>query len=140
MDVVGRAKNDKTYHIYAITNYNEKGAVGLLKNNPSRPVGNAIKDGSFDNSIRDNSENVNTSDEKTLKKSSRKSLDVEQSEKEKRESGYESETQGVKKETTEENSVDVGAQSSARYSIDEKNVIKQGMTEQERYKILSISQ
>ena len=77
VDVVGRAKNDKTYRIYAITNYNEKGAVGLLKNNPSSPVGNWIKDGSFDNSIRDNSENVNTSDEKTLKKSSRKSLDVD---------------------------------------------------------------
>jgi hypothetical protein len=38
-------------------------------------VGNWIKDGSFDNSIRDNSENVNTSDKKTLKNSSRKSLD-----------------------------------------------------------------
>ena len=45
---------------------------------------------------------------------------VEQSEKEKRENGYESETQEVKKETTEENSVDVDAQSSVRYSIDEK--------------------
>ena len=60
---------------------------------------------------------------------------MEQSEKEKRESGYESETQEVKKETTEQNSVDVGAHS-ARYSIDEKNVIKQGMTEQERYETL----
>ena len=36
--------------------------------------------------------------------------------KEKRESSYESETQEVKKETTEQNSVDIGAQS-ARYSI-----------------------
>ena len=49
-------------------------------------MGNWIKDGSFDNSIRDNSENVNASDEKTLKNSSRKSLDVEQSEKAKRKS------------------------------------------------------
>lgn len=57
---VGRAINDKKYHIYAITKYNEKGAVGLLKNNPSRPVGNAIKDGSFNKSIPEKSENVNT--------------------------------------------------------------------------------
>ena len=56
--------------------------------------------------------------------------------KEKRENGYESETQEVKKEATEQNSVDVDAQSSARYSLDEKTVIKQGMTEQERYETL----
>lgn len=63
---VGRAKNDQKYHIYAITNYNEKGAVEELKNSSSRPVGNAIKDGSFDNIIRNNAENVNTFPENSL--------------------------------------------------------------------------
>ena len=72
---VGRAKNDKTYHIYAITNYNKKGTVGLLKNNPSRPVGNAIKDGSSTTIIRENSEK---SIENTKKVEKRFSLDGEQ--------------------------------------------------------------
>ena len=72
---VGRAKNDKTYHIYAITNYNEKGAVGLLKNNPSSPVGNWIKDGSSTTIIRENSEK---SIENTKKIEKRFSLDGEQ--------------------------------------------------------------
>lgn len=40
------------------------------------------------NSIFEKLRNVNTSNEKTLKKSSRKSLDVEQREKAKRDSGY----------------------------------------------------
>lgn len=74
---VGRAKNDKTYHIYAITNYNEKGAVGLLKNNPSRPVGNAIKDGSFNTIIRENSEKSTQNAKNSSKNSNERfSIDV----------------------------------------------------------------
>ncbi len=45
-----------------------KETVGLLKNNPSRPVGNAIKDGSFNNSIPKNSKKVNTFEEKNQEK------------------------------------------------------------------------
>ena len=65
-NLIGRAKNDKKYHIYAITNYNKKGAVEVLKNTSSRPVGNAIKDGSFDIIIRNNEENVNAFDKNSL--------------------------------------------------------------------------
>ena len=51
---------------YAITSYNKKGAVEVLKNTSSRPVGYAIKDGSFDAIIRNNEENVNTFDKNFL--------------------------------------------------------------------------
>lgn len=79
---VGRAKNDGVYHIYTITKYNEKGAVGLLKNNPSGPVGNRIKDGSFDSIITEKTD-LSSENEKKVEKTStsRKSIDVNEANK-----------------------------------------------------------
>ena len=64
---IGTAKNDKTNHIYDITNKNED---ALNNNVDLRPVGNAIENASSIDSIPQNGEKVNTETKNSEKNSS----------------------------------------------------------------------
>ena len=75
---VGKAKNDGSYHIYSITNYNQKGFAGRASLGLSRPVGNAIKNESFDSIISQENDLSSENAKKVEKNStSRKSIDVD---------------------------------------------------------------
>ena len=63
---VGRAKNDHSYHIYAITNYNEKRFAGRVRG-LSSPVGNWKINESSTTIIRENSE-MSTQNAKKVEK------------------------------------------------------------------------
>ena len=95
---VGRAKNDHSYHIYVITNYNEERFAGRDRG-LSSPVGNWKINESSTTIIRENSEK-STQNAKKVEKSS---------------------TETEQKETTDNSSVDNSAPKSARYQIKQFN-------------------
>jgi len=76
---VGRAKNDGSYHVYTIVNYNKKRFAGQMLG-LSGPVGNRTKNESFNTIIRKNSEKSTQNAKNSSNRSNKRySIDVNSS-------------------------------------------------------------